>query len=184
MLHVASDFRDLDWAANAKELNAEIDKLIEAGVNVSLLDTGHPFRNETRDIILNHDNLAITDFRADAHGRRGRAPGFGDVDVGSNKIKSVKVINAGKVKKKKVPLPILIEMEAGATNPFTVTQACDDDDLGPKSKGVAAGSCEVSVTFMPTAAMKYKGTLTIDTNLESKPDRTVKLEGAGKAPKK
>ncbi len=109
---------------------------------------------------------------------------FGDVDVGSNKIKSVKVINAGKVKKKKVPLPILIEMESGATNPFTVTQACDDDDLGPKSKGVKPGSCEVSVTFMPTAAMKYKGTLTIDTNLESKPDRTVKLEGAGKAPKK
>ena len=66
VLHVASDFRDLDWASNAKELNAEIDKLIEAGVNVSLLDTGHPFRNETRDIILNHDNLAITDFRAES----------------------------------------------------------------------------------------------------------------------
>jgi hypothetical protein len=109
---------------------------------------------------------------------------FGDVDVGSNKVKDLKITNAGKVKKKKVPLPVLIEMESGATNPFSVTQSCDDDDLGPKSKGVKAGSCEVAVTFAPTAAMKYKGTLTIDTNLETKPDRTVKLEGTGKEPKK
>ncbi len=73
----------------------------------------------------------------------------------------MKVINAGKVKKKKVPLPILIEMENGVTSPFSITQTCDDDDLGPKSKGVKAGSCEVGVTFAPTAAMKYKGTLMI-----------------------
>ncbi len=32
---------------------------------------------------------------------------FGDVEVGSNKTKDVKVTNAGKVKKKKVPLPVL-----------------------------------------------------------------------------
>ena len=74
-------------------------------------------------------------------------------------------------------------MESGVTSPFTVTQECDDDDLGPKSKGVAAGSCEVSVTFKPTAAQKYNGTLIIDTNLESLPDRSVKLEGTGKAAK-
>ncbi|MGA6973834.1 MAG: hypothetical protein WBY93_19560, partial [Candidatus Binatus sp.] len=109
---------------------------------------------------------------------------FGDVEVGSNKTKDVKVTNAGKVKKKKVPLPVLIEMENGVMSPFTITQVCDDDDLPPKSKGVKAGSCEVGVTFAPTAAMKYKGTLTIDTNLETKSDRTVKLEGTGKEPKK
>ena len=109
---------------------------------------------------------------------------FGSVDIGASPIKSVKIINAGKVKKKKVPLPILIEMESGASNPFTVTQDCDDKDLGPKSKGVAAGSCEVSVEFAPTAAMKYSGTLVIDTNLEPMPDRSVKLEGSGKEPKK
>ena len=109
---------------------------------------------------------------------------FGSVDIGASPIKSVKIINAGKVKKKKVPLPILIEMESGASNPFTVTQDCDDKDLGPKSKGVAAGSCEVSVEFTPTAAMKYSGTLVIDTNLEPMPDRSVKLEGSGKEPKK
>jgi len=109
---------------------------------------------------------------------------FGSVDIGASPIKSVKIINAGKVKKKKVPLPILIEMESGSSNPFTVTQDCDDKDLGPKSKGVAAGSCEVSVEFTPTAAMKYSGTLVIDTNLEPMPDRSVKLEGSGKEPKK
>ena len=150
------------------------------------LQRSHESRDSYSDRDCNRDRNA--DGHADSRARQAedfaKTLNFGDVDVGSNKIKSVKVINAGKVKKKKVPLPILIEMESGATNPFTVTQACDDDDLGPKSKGVKPGSCEVSVTFMPTAAMKYKGTLTIDTNLESKPDRTVKLEGAGKAPKK
>jgi hypothetical protein len=109
---------------------------------------------------------------------------YGSVDIGDSPIKSVKITNAGKVKKKKVPLPILIEMESGASNPFTVTQDCDDRDLGPKSKGEAAGSCEVSVKFTPTDAMKYSGTLVIDTNLESMADRSVKLEGTGKAPKK
>ncbi len=108
---------------------------------------------------------------------------FGSVDIGESPVKSIKIANAGKVKKKKVPLPILIEMESGVASPFTVSQECDDDDLGPKSKGVAAGSCEVSVKFTPTAAMKYSGTLVIDTNLESLPDRSVKLEGSGKASK-
>jgi hypothetical protein len=109
---------------------------------------------------------------------------FGDVEVGSNKTKDVKVINAGTVKKKKVPLPILIEMENGVTSPFSVTQACDDDDLPPKSKGVKPGSCEVGVTFAPTAAMKYSGTLMIIDNLEPTFERSVKLEGIGKEPKK
>ena len=109
---------------------------------------------------------------------------FGDVAIGASPVKSVKIVNAGKVKKKKVPLPVLIEMESGVASPFSLSQQCDDDDLGPKAKHVAPGSCEVSVKFTPTAAMKYKGTLVIDTNLESKPDRSVKLEGTGKAPKK
>ena len=109
---------------------------------------------------------------------------FGDVEVGSNKLKDVKVTNAGKVKKKKVPLPILIEMENGVTSPFSITQTCDDDDLNPKSKGVKAGSCEVGVTFAPTAAMKYSGTLMIIDNLEPTFERSVKLEGTGKEPKK
>jgi hypothetical protein len=108
---------------------------------------------------------------------------FGAVEVGSNKIKTVKITNTGKVKKKKVPLPILIEMESGVASPFTLTQDCNDDDLGPKSKGVAPGTCDVSVEFAPTAAMKYSGALIIDTNLESGADKSVQLEGSGKEPK-
>jgi Pro-kumamolisin, activation domain/Bacterial Ig-like domain (group 1) len=109
---------------------------------------------------------------------------FGEVEVGSDKVKSVKITNAGKIKKKRVPLPILIEMETGAMNPFSITQVCDDDDLRPRGKGMPAGSCEVSVTFTPTAAQKYSGVLMIDTNLESGADKSVKLEGVGKVPKK
>ena len=109
---------------------------------------------------------------------------FGEIEVGTNRIKSVEVINAGKIKKKKTPLPILIEMERDVTSPFSVTQACDDDDLGPKGKGIPAGRCKISVTFVPTAAMKYKGTLMIDDNLEPTFEKSVQLEGSGKEPKK
>lgn len=113
-----------------------------------------------------------------------RTLNFGDVDVGADKTKSVKITNAGKVKKKSTPLPILIEMESGVTSPFAVTQTCDDDELGLKTKHSPPGSCEVSVTFAPTAAMKYTGTLKINDNLEPSFGQSVKLEGTGKEPKK
>jgi len=104
--------------------------------------------------------------------------------VGSSDTREVKITNAGKVKKKHVPLPILIEMESGVTSPFSITQDCDDDDLGPKSKRVPPGSCKVAVEFAPTAAIKYKGRLIINDNLEPTPEKSVKLEGTGKEPKK
>jgi hypothetical protein len=98
--------------------------------------------------------------------------------VGASKTRSVKITNAGKVKKKMTPLPILIEMESGVTSPFSLAQTCTDDDLDAKS------SCVVSVTFMPTAAMKYSGTLVIKDNLEPSFGADVKLDGSGKAAKK
>jgi hypothetical protein len=113
-----------------------------------------------------------------------KALNFGDVEVGASKTKSVKITNAGKVTKKKTALPILIEMESGVTSPFSLTQACNDEDLGPKAKGVAPGTCEVSVTFNPTEAIKYTGTMKIKDNLEPSGGQDVKLEGSGKAPKK
>ncbi len=109
---------------------------------------------------------------------------FGDVEVGSSDTRTVKIINAGKVKKKKVPLPILIEMESPLTSPFSITQTCDDDDLAPRAKKMPPGSCEVSVKFAPTAAIKYSGKLMIDDNLEPALEKTVRLEGTGKEPKK
>jgi len=117
-----------------------------------------------------------------------KALNFGTVEVGASKIKSVKITNAGKVVKKKkitiTPPPILIEMESGVASPFSLTQECNDENLGPKSKGVPPGTCEVSVTFKPGAAGKYAGTMKIVDNLEPSFAQDVKLEGTGKAPKK
>ena len=68
ILHLVGDFRETDWAKGSQleELNAQVGKLLEAGINLSLLDTAHPFRSETKDVLLNHDNLAIVDFRAES----------------------------------------------------------------------------------------------------------------------
>jgi hypothetical protein len=74
-------------------------------------------------------------------------------------------------------------MESGVMSPFSITQTCDDDDLTPRAKKVPAGSCEVSVKFAPTAAIKYGGKLMIDDNLEPAFEKTVRLEGTGKEPK-
>jgi len=50
--------------------------------------------------------------------------------------------------------------------------------------GVPPGTCEVQVTFKPTAAMKYTGTMVIQDNLEPSLGQNVELKGTGKAPKK
>ncbi|MFZ0658421.1 MAG: protease pro-enzyme activation domain-containing protein [Candidatus Binataceae bacterium] len=112
-----------------------------------------------------------------------RTLNFGTVDVGSSKVKTVKITNLGKITKKKHPVPILIESESGAASPFSITQVCDDDDLGPRSKGVKPGTCEVSVTFTPAQATKFEGTLMIKDNLEPGFGQSVGLKGAGKTPK-
>jgi hypothetical protein len=108
---------------------------------------------------------------------------FGVVAVGSSKVKEVKITNLGKITKKKHPVPILIESESGAASPFSITEACDDDDLGPRSKGVKPGTCEVSVTFTPSTETRYEGTLMIKDNLEPGFGQSVALKGAGKTPK-
>ena len=108
---------------------------------------------------------------------------FGTVDTDATKTKTVTITNAGKVTKKNTPLPILIVMESGVASPFSITQTCDDEELGPKAKHVAPGSCEVSVMFAPTAAIEYNGTLVIQDNLEPNLENTVKLKGKGKTPR-
>jgi hypothetical protein len=119
---------------------------------------------------------------------------FGSVDVGSNKTKPIKIINAGKTTKKKMAEPIVIEMEQVSTtanpSPFTVTQCAPDDQLDPKSKGQSAGSCTAMVTFAPTAAGKFSGTLDIFDNVDpslSKKypnfEQHVPITGEGKMPK-
>jgi len=68
ILHVVSDFRDIDWAngAGVEKLTTEIDKLLENGTNLSLIDTAHPYRNETKGIAIDHGNVALLDLRAEA----------------------------------------------------------------------------------------------------------------------
>jgi hypothetical protein len=114
---------------------------------------------------------------------------FGTVTVDQPKIKMVRVTNAGKIKKKSHPLPILIEMEteSGMPSPsaFSVTSQCSDDDLQPGGKGVPKSEtfCEVAVQFEPTQAVSYTGTLTILDNLEPSEKQTVQMTGKGKASK-
>jgi hypothetical protein len=66
ILHFASDFRDLDWGGSgAEELRKSVEKLVEAGIHLSLIDTAHPYRGQARQMALYHDNLAVTDLRAE-----------------------------------------------------------------------------------------------------------------------
>jgi len=67
ILHFVSDFRDLDWSGpGAEELTKAVDKLVESGAHLSLIDTAHPYRGQTRQMALHHDNLAITDLHSEA----------------------------------------------------------------------------------------------------------------------
>jgi len=67
VLHLVSDFRDVDWnGPGAEELNKAIEKLVESGIHLSLIDTAHPYRGPTRQMVLHHDNLAITDLHAES----------------------------------------------------------------------------------------------------------------------
>jgi hypothetical protein len=66
ILHFVSDFREQDWTgAGAEDLSKAIDRLTEAGVHISLIDTAHPYRGQNRQVALHHDNLAVTDLRAE-----------------------------------------------------------------------------------------------------------------------
>jgi hypothetical protein len=67
ILHFVSDFRDLDWSGpGGEELNKAVEKLVNSGIHLSLIDTAHPYRGATRKVVLHHDNLAITDLHAEA----------------------------------------------------------------------------------------------------------------------
>jgi hypothetical protein len=67
IVHLVGDFRDLDWSGPAsEELNKAVDKLVESGIHLSLIDTAHPYRGTTRQAALHHDNLAITDLHAES----------------------------------------------------------------------------------------------------------------------
>jgi hypothetical protein len=67
ILHFVSDFRDIDWSGpSAEELNKAVEKLLENGIHLSLVDTAHPYRAPSRNVALHHDNLSITDLHSEA----------------------------------------------------------------------------------------------------------------------
>jgi hypothetical protein len=67
VLHLVSDFRDVDWSGpGAEELNRAIEKLVESGIHLSLIDTAHPYRGPSRQAVPHHDNLAITDLHTES----------------------------------------------------------------------------------------------------------------------
>jgi len=114
---------------------------------------------------------------------------FGRVPLNQPVTKMVTVINAGKIKGKNHPAPILIEIEdtsgMPAPSPFSVTMQCADDDLMPGGKGVpkSATMCKVAVQFKPVQTVSYSGTLTILDNLEPSEMQTVHMTGKGNAAK-
>jgi hypothetical protein len=67
-LHFVGDFRDIDWATGpgVDKLNEEVDKLLEGGVNLSLIDAAHPYRRDTKGVALDHGNVALLDLRAES----------------------------------------------------------------------------------------------------------------------
>jgi hypothetical protein len=110
-------------------------------------------------------------------------------------MKTVTITNLGRITKpnkkhpKPQPVPITIEMEAIGTqpSPFKIAMQCPaNDPLAPAQKGVRPGTCQVQVTFTPTAAGKQSGVLDIIDNLETTNPKTgsvqmVPLTGIGKA---
>ncbi|HXG12739.1 MAG TPA: BatA domain-containing protein [Gemmataceae bacterium] len=67
ILHFISDFRNRDWSGpDADQLGQKLEALTAAGVDVSLVDTAHPARTETRQVKAEHDNLAIVDLRPES----------------------------------------------------------------------------------------------------------------------
>jgi Aerotolerance regulator N-terminal len=67
ILHYVGDFRENKWVSGAegKSTAEAVDKTVEAGIHVSLFDAAYPSRADTRQIVENHDNLAIVDLHAE-----------------------------------------------------------------------------------------------------------------------
>ncbi len=68
VLHFVGDFRDVDWGTGpgVEKLNEEVDKLLDTGANLSLIDSAHPYRADTKGVALDHGNVAILDLRAES----------------------------------------------------------------------------------------------------------------------
>jgi hypothetical protein len=129
VLHLASDFRDADWGTGpgVEKLTEAVDRLLDAGVNLSLIDTAHPYRSETKGVAIDHGNVAVLDLRAEAR----------MAAVGVPVEFAVKIANYGSSEKK----------------PFVKVRVNGDEDFGashPLEKPIAPGETvehKFQVTF-------------------------------------
>jgi hypothetical protein len=67
ILHFVSDFRDRDWSegADADNMRVEMDGIVEAGVNLNLVDVAAPHRSTKAKVVNHHNNVALIDLKAD-----------------------------------------------------------------------------------------------------------------------
>src|SRR5439155_1090054 len=67
VLYLVSDFRQRDWSGSEADALAQaIDNLVRLNVHVKMVDVANPPRGETRQVLQNHDNLAITELRSES----------------------------------------------------------------------------------------------------------------------
>ena len=65
ILHVVSDFREVDWGRGSEGLYSKLRTLVEQDAKVILTDTAYPLRTEGQGALqLTRDNIGIVDFRA------------------------------------------------------------------------------------------------------------------------
>jgi hypothetical protein len=96
---------------------------------------------------------------------------FGAVNVGNEKGPKNVTVRNPKGSKNKPGMTVLMEGTSGGVSPFSVTNGCS----APLPAG---GTCEIGVTFAPTAARPYKATMMIFDNAKDDP-QSVKLKGKG-----
>lgn len=67
-IHLVSDFRDRDWTTgpDAEKVSEVLRSILDAGVNLNLIDTAAPSRTPNSKVANHHDNIAIVDLKAES----------------------------------------------------------------------------------------------------------------------
>ncbi|MFO0878924.1 MAG: BatA domain-containing protein [Gemmataceae bacterium] len=67
ILHLVSDFRDQDWSspAESEKIQEEIRNILDAGVNLSLVDVASPARVARTKAVNHNNNVALVDLHAE-----------------------------------------------------------------------------------------------------------------------
>lgn len=63
VIHVVSDLRAVDWAADGDAIRQLVDEYTRAGLQIHLIDVSFPYRRDTDRQPRSSDNMAIVEFR-------------------------------------------------------------------------------------------------------------------------